>query len=250
MVLLGKDFGKRATHPSQFFGSTLPLWGLNTVQFAMITWLSQSDYQALYSFTSLLFPPPPSFSFSVCCFASVLSLLQNTTNILPLTKIFVCFLFHLQLKMLRVGHDNSGSNSRWLLDEVVIYSLARGERYVFKGGRWIGGRNNQIDLPLGELFSRENICSTLFYWCIFRAACTDVRESKTWRICESIPVPFSIIVIFGRVSFNLRKICSSPKQMTLNCESLFKSQVAVTISKQYLDNAFVALLAFEVENML
>lgn len=54
------------------------------------------------------------------------------------------------MKMLRVGHDNSGSNSRWLLDEVVIYSLARGERYVFKGGRWIGGRNNQIDLPLGE----------------------------------------------------------------------------------------------------
>lgn len=37
--------------------------------------------------------------------------------------------------------------------------------------------------------------------------------------------------------------------MTLNCESLFKSQVAVTISKQYLDNAVVALLAFEVENM-
>ena len=53
--------------------------------------------------------------------------------------------------MLRVGHDNSGSNSRWLLEEVVIYSLARGERYVFKGGRWIGGRNNEIELPLGEL---------------------------------------------------------------------------------------------------
>lgn len=59
--------------------------------------------------------------------------------------------------MLRVGHDNSGSNSRWLLDEVVIYSLARGERYVFKGGRWIGGRNSRIDLPLGELFSRDDI---------------------------------------------------------------------------------------------
>ena len=81
--------------------------------------------------------------------------------------------------MLRVGHDNSGSNSRWLLDEVVIYSLARGERYVFKGGRWIGGRNSRIDLPLGELFSRENIHSTLFYWCTFRAACTDVRDSES-----------------------------------------------------------------------
>lgn len=57
----------------------------------------------------------------------------------------------LQLKLLRVGHDNSGSNSRWLLEEVVIYSLARGERYVFKGGRWIGGRTNEIELPLGEL---------------------------------------------------------------------------------------------------
>jgi len=57
--------------------------------------------------------------------------------------------------MLRVGHENSGSNSRWLLDEVVIYSLARGERYVFKGGCWIGGRNNEIDLPLGELKSQE-----------------------------------------------------------------------------------------------
>jgi len=65
-----------------------------------------------------------------------------------------------RLKMLRVGHDNSGSNSPWLLDEVVIYSLARGERYVFKGGRWIGGRNNQIDLPLdswnvGQLVGQE-----------------------------------------------------------------------------------------------
>ncbi|XP_078368600.1 lipoxygenase homology domain-containing protein 1-like isoform X2 [Oculina patagonica] len=65
-----------------------------------------------------------------------------------------------RLKMLRVGQDNSGSNSRWLLDEVVIYSLARGERYVFKGGRWIGGRNNEIDLPLdswnhGQLVGQE-----------------------------------------------------------------------------------------------
>ena len=64
--------------------------------------------------------------------------------------------FTLQLKMLRVGHDNSGSNSRWLLDEVVIFSLARGERYVFKGGRWIGGRTNEIDLPLGELKTNAN----------------------------------------------------------------------------------------------
>ncbi|XP_022806964.1 lipoxygenase homology domain-containing protein 1-like isoform X2 [Stylophora pistillata] len=65
-----------------------------------------------------------------------------------------------RLKMLRVGHDNSGSNSRWLLDEVVILSLARGERYVFKGGRWIGGRTNEIDLPLdswnyGQLVGQE-----------------------------------------------------------------------------------------------
>ncbi|XP_058971580.2 lipoxygenase homology domain-containing protein 1 isoform X1 [Pocillopora verrucosa] len=65
-----------------------------------------------------------------------------------------------RLKMLRVGHDNSGSNSRWLLDEVVIFSLARGERYVFKGGRWIGGRTNEIDLPLdswnyGRLVGQE-----------------------------------------------------------------------------------------------
>ena len=55
-----------------------------------------------------------------------------------------------QLKMLRVGHDNSGSNSRWLLEEVVIFSLVRGERYVFKCGNWIDGRHNDIELPLGK----------------------------------------------------------------------------------------------------
>jgi len=65
---------------------------------------------------------------------------------------FFLLLSLLQLKMLRVGHDNSGSNSQWLLEEVVIYSLARGERYVFKCGRWIGGRNREVELPLGELF--------------------------------------------------------------------------------------------------
>ena len=52
--------------------------------------------------------------------------------------------------MLRVGHDNSGSNSRWLLEEVVIFSLVRGERYVFKCDNWIGGRHNDIELPLGK----------------------------------------------------------------------------------------------------
>ena len=64
--------------------------------------------------------------------------------------------------MLRVGHDNSGSDSRWLLDEVVVYSLARGERYVFKGGRWIGGRNKEIDLPLGELLNLETFFLNCF----------------------------------------------------------------------------------------
>lgn len=65
-----------------------------------------------------------------------------------------------RLKMLRVGHDNSGSNSRWLLEEVVIFSLVRGERYVFKCGNWIGGRHNDIELPLdswnyGQLVGQE-----------------------------------------------------------------------------------------------
>ncbi|KAK2566276.1 Catenin delta-2 [Acropora cervicornis] len=50
-----------------------------------------------------------------------------------------------KLTKLRVGHDKSGSSFKWLLDEVVIFSLARGERYVFKCGRWIGG---EVELPL------------------------------------------------------------------------------------------------------
>lgn len=70
-------------------------------------------------------------------------------NTLPFSFLILNLLF--QLKMLRVGHDNSGSNSRWLLEEVVIFSLVRGERYVFKCGNWIGGRHNDIELPLGKL---------------------------------------------------------------------------------------------------
>lgn len=57
------------------------------------------------------------------------------------------FLFP-QLTKLRVGHEKSGSSFKWLLEEVVIFSLARGERYVFKCGRWIGG---EVELPLGML---------------------------------------------------------------------------------------------------
>lgn len=33
----------------------------------------------------------------------------------------------------------------------MIFSLVRGERYVFKCGNWIGGRHNDIELPLGKL---------------------------------------------------------------------------------------------------
>lgn len=65
-----------------------------------------------------------------------------------------------RLTKLRVGHDNSGSHSKWLLDEIVVFSRARGERYVFKCGRWIGGSNNGVELPLdswnhGQLVGQE-----------------------------------------------------------------------------------------------
>ncbi|EDO49842.1 predicted protein, partial [Nematostella vectensis] len=42
-----------------------------------------------------------------------------------------------KLRTFRVGHDNRGSRPRWLLDEIVVYHIARKERYVFKNNRWI-----------------------------------------------------------------------------------------------------------------
>lgn len=85
-------------------------------------------------------------------------------NTLPFSFLILNLLF--QLKMLRVGHDNSGSNSRWLLEEVVIFSLVRGERYVFKCGNWIGGRHNDIELPLGKQFYLLSGHRQLHYSCI------------------------------------------------------------------------------------
>ena len=85
-------------------------------------------------------------------------------NTLPFSFLILNLLF--QLKMLRVGHDNSGSNSRWLLEEVVIFSLVRGERYVFKCGNWIGGRHNDIELPLGKQFDLLSGHRQLQYSCI------------------------------------------------------------------------------------
>ncbi|XP_032223635.2 lipoxygenase homology domain-containing protein 1 isoform X2 [Nematostella vectensis] len=54
-----------------------------------------------------------------------------------------------KLRTFRVGHDNRGSRPRWLLDEIVVYHIARKERYVFKNNRWIGGPDpTPIDIPL------------------------------------------------------------------------------------------------------
>lgn len=91
-------------------------------------------------------------------------------NTLPFSFLILNLLF--QLKMLRVGHDNSGSNSRWLLEEVVIFSLVRGERYVFKCGNWIGGRHNDIELPLGKL------CDLLFGHRQLHYSCVKTKQTR------------------------------------------------------------------------
>ena len=82
-------FRKWAANPSHFFGGYPPPLGTAHCSICddrVTNSIGLSGFLFVY-----LFPVPPPLAFSVCCFASVLCLLQNTTHILPLIIIFVCF---------------------------------------------------------------------------------------------------------------------------------------------------------------
>ena len=63
-------------------------------------------------------------------------------------KLKACFC-EFQLEQIRVGHDGSGKNKQWFLEEVIVYVIERNERYIFKCNQWIGGKNAHCDLSVG-----------------------------------------------------------------------------------------------------
>jgi hypothetical protein len=42
-----------------------------------------------------------------------------------------------ELKKIKIGHDNAGVGSGWLLDNVVVDVPSEGKKYIFQAGRWL-----------------------------------------------------------------------------------------------------------------
>ena len=44
---------------------------------------------------------------------------------------------HINIYILRVGHDNGGTNPSWHLEEVYIECVELGRRWMFPAKRWL-----------------------------------------------------------------------------------------------------------------
>ncbi|KAM7356859.1 DENN domain containing pinstripe [Cochliomyia hominivorax] len=67
---------------------------------------------------------------------------SNETQRVPVPKGSLEFIFHYKnlglLTTMRIGHDNSGTNNKWLVEHVVMRNEVTGHTYKFPCGRWLG----------------------------------------------------------------------------------------------------------------
>ena len=68
-----------------------------------------------------------------------------------------------------MGHDGSGKNKQWFLEEVIVYVIERNERYIFKCNQWIGGKNAHCDLSVGMyvcMYICTYVCMSVYNVCM------------------------------------------------------------------------------------
>ncbi|XP_037943215.1 DENN domain-containing protein 5B isoform X2 [Teleopsis dalmanni] len=67
---------------------------------------------------------------------------MNETQRVPVPKGSLEFIFHYKnlglLTTMRIGHDNSGASSKWLVEHIVMRNEVTGHTYKFPCGRWLG----------------------------------------------------------------------------------------------------------------
>lgn len=90
----------------------------------------------------LISPSKRSSSFtSANCWISIAGNLGETKKI-PIPRNTLEFIYHSknvgQLTTLRIGHDNSGLNSKWLIDHILVRNEISGATYNFHCGKWLG----------------------------------------------------------------------------------------------------------------
>lgn len=55
----------------------------------------------------------------------------------PFFAIKKCFILIVQIRNLRIGHDNKGLAAGWKLDQVTVEVPSRNEKHVFPCNRWL-----------------------------------------------------------------------------------------------------------------
>lgn len=68
-----------------------------------------------------------------------------------------------------MGHDNSGRDPDWYLEEVTIDVPDKGEQYIFPCHRWLVGSQRDVDLVPGTfvLHIKDNsVCSNFCMHCL------------------------------------------------------------------------------------
>lgn len=90
----------------------------------------------------LIVPSKRSSTFtSANCWISIAGNLGETKKI-PIPRNTLEFIYHSknvgQLTTLRIGHDNSGLNCKWLIDHILVRNEISGATYNFYCGKWLG----------------------------------------------------------------------------------------------------------------
>lgn len=90
----------------------------------------------------LIVPSKRSSTFtSANCWISIAGNLGETKKI-PIPRNTLEFIYHSknvgQLTTLRIGHDNTGLNSKWLIDYILVRNEISGATYNFHCGKWLG----------------------------------------------------------------------------------------------------------------
>ncbi|KAI5696562.1 hypothetical protein M8J75_014663 [Diaphorina citri] len=90
----------------------------------------------------LIVPSKRSSNFtSANCWISIAGNLGETKKI-PIPRNTLEFIYHSknvgQLTTLRIGHDNTGLNSKWLIDNILVRNEITGATYNFHCGKWLG----------------------------------------------------------------------------------------------------------------
>uniref|UniRef100_A0A8D8PXI4 DENN domain-containing protein 5B n=1 Tax=Cacopsylla melanoneura TaxID=428564 RepID=A0A8D8PXI4_9HEMI len=90
----------------------------------------------------LIAPSKRSSTFtSANCWISIAGNLGETKKI-PIPRNTLEFIYHSknvgQLTTLRIGHDNTGLNSKWLIEYILVRNEISGSSYKFHCGKWLG----------------------------------------------------------------------------------------------------------------